>query len=506
MLTKILSRRRFLELGAVSTGLLLGACAPKIVKETVVVEKEKVVEKEVTKVVKEAVEVQKEVTRVIEKVVEVAPKSVEELLGPKLMPGSPEHPRGWKTTLPDLPAGVPHTPMVEITGSRRVDAGTVFAPGDSLNDNPWNRMIQKLFGVKFKVAWTWSTGDEAMTKYNLALASGDLPDIMETVPSTIFVKMVEANTLMEMGPVWDQYASERWKEAFREWGDLPWVGCTINGKRWGIPRVEQIAQNDTCLWVRQDWMNKLGLQPPKTLDDLYNVGMAFVKAGIGAGPAGSTYGLLANVQFRNSWRGSLDPIWGGHGLTCNWGNFGWSVAGGKLRYDGIRPETKAATELMRKWYVDGMFRKDFFTIPTSECHKDLAAGVVGMQFCPSWGADRDTLTNFPGAEWAFYDVPAGPAGKFKFTENPLNKGVFACPKGFKHADKWFEVSNWRIGKREDPWRRMHGWQGYDYDFDDKGAIKYPGIWYTPWTFGPFGTRGGGRSDPSADGRAIRYRL
>ncbi|MBC7236283.1 MAG: extracellular solute-binding protein [Chloroflexi bacterium] len=66
-----LSRRRFLRVAGATAGTaLLGACAPKVIKETVVVEKavEKVVKE--TVVVKEAVEVEKEVTRVVEKVVE----------------------------------------------------------------------------------------------------------------------------------------------------------------------------------------------------------------------------------------------------------------------------------------------------------------------------------------------------------------------------------------------------------------------------------------------------
>lgn len=516
----------FLRLSALGASTLLAACAPKVVekviKETVIVEKpvEKVVEKVVTKVVKEVVKetvivegtpqvvekvVEKVVTEVVE--VEVAPKTVEEILGAELMPGSPDHPRGWKTTLPDLPPAVPHTPPIVITGSRRVDAGTKFLPGDTLDDNPWNRMIEELFGIKFKVAWTWSTGDESMTKYNLAMASGDMPDIMETVPLTIFVKMVEANMLLELGPIWDAYASERWKKAFREWGDLAWVQPTVNGKRWALPRVEQLAQNDTCLWVRQDWMDKLGLEPPKTLDELYEVGMAIVRSDIGAGAPGTTYGLQANSSFRNSWLGSLDWIWGAHDIRTLWGTFGWSKEGGRLRYDGIRPGAKEALAVLRKWYADGMFRKDFFTLPTSECRKDMAAGICGMDFVPSWGANRDTVANFPEAEWAFYDGPTGPGGfKGKHTENPLRKGVFCCPKDFQHADKWIEVSNWRIGKREDPWRRMHGWRGADYDFDEEGSLTRPGIYYTPWTFGPFGTRGGGRSDPRMDGDAIRYRL
>jgi len=75
MSDKKLSRRYFLQSAAVVTaGLAAAACAPKIVKETVVVEKE------VEKLVKETVvvekEVEKEVTRVVEKQVPAQAKIV----------------------------------------------------------------------------------------------------------------------------------------------------------------------------------------------------------------------------------------------------------------------------------------------------------------------------------------------------------------------------------------------------------------------------------------------
>jgi multiple sugar transport system substrate-binding protein len=69
-----LSRRDLLRVAAVGVGAtLMTACAPKVIRETVVVEKE--VEKLVkeTVVVKEAVEVEKEVTRVVEKEKAVVP-------------------------------------------------------------------------------------------------------------------------------------------------------------------------------------------------------------------------------------------------------------------------------------------------------------------------------------------------------------------------------------------------------------------------------------------------
>jgi ABC-type glycerol-3-phosphate transport system substrate-binding protein len=70
MVERKLSRRELLRGSALAvTGLTLAACAPKVVKETVVVKEE--VPKEVTKVAKETVVVKEEVTKEVTKIVEV---------------------------------------------------------------------------------------------------------------------------------------------------------------------------------------------------------------------------------------------------------------------------------------------------------------------------------------------------------------------------------------------------------------------------------------------------
>jgi putative aldouronate transport system substrate-binding protein len=185
---------------------------------------------------------------------------------------------------------------------------------------------------------------------------------------------------------------------------------------------------------------------------------------------------------------------------------GWGKLGDGLVYDGTRPEAKEALAILRQWYADGMLRKDFFTLSTSDGIQDLAAGNCGMHITPSWGANRDAIQNDPNTVWIFADVPSGPKGKGKHTENPLAKGVFCCPKDFKYAKEWIELTNWRIPLREDPWRRMHGWRGADYDFDEDGKLTRPGIWFNFWTTGPLGTRGGGFSDPMATYKALQYQL
>lgn len=481
---KLLSRRQFLQLSStLGASAVLAACIPVAPSQS-------------------SVGTETETDSSQASVVTIdSQEAFADLLGPD-MPGSPNHPKGWATILPDLPMGsAPSGDPIVISVTRRVDAQTKFAQGDSLENNPWSRMIKKLFGVEFEIAWTWATEDEARSKYNLALASGDMPDYLETVPLTIFVQMVQADALEDITDAWDMYASDRWKNAFAEYGELPWTWSKIDGRIYGLPRVEDLAHNDTILWYRADWLDTLGLEPPTTLDDLHNVAMAVVEADIGKGAPGTTIGLMANLQYDHTWYGSLDPIWGAFGVIPDH----WTKEGDGLMLDALRPETKDALALLNQWYNDGIFRKDFFTLETSDSIQDIAAGTCGIHFTPSWGANLDAVTNDPETRWAFTNVPTGADGsRARHTENNFRESPFAFRKGAENIDKIFEIANWMIQLTEDYDRRFHGWEGHNYEWQDDDTIVDTPIGWSAWAIGPIGTRGSGMADPRHIGNQIKY--
>ncbi len=430
--------------------------------------------------------------------------SIEELLGAD-MPGSPDHAKGWTTVLPDLPNGLPPAPgsePLEISTTRRVDAQTSFPEADSLESNVYSRMIEKLFGVKFTVAWTWSTNEEAISKYNLAMASGDLPDYLETIPPTVFVKMVEANLLADLTDAYEMYASQRWKDSWAEYGELPWTYTKVNGRIFGIPRVEDLAHNDNILWYRKDWFDTLGLAVPETMDELHDVAMAIVESDIGKGAPGTTIGLLANLEYEHTWFGSLDPIWAPYGVVPDH----WSEVGGELVFDGIREEMKEPLALLAQWYQDGLFRQDFFTLNASDSIQDVAASTCGIHFTPSWGAWLDTVQNDPETVWAFANVPVAANGvRARHTENNFKPDPFAFRSGFEHIDQIFTITNWLQELTEDYDRRFHGWEGGDYVWEGDTVVGGDHGWMS-MAPGPIGTRGSGMIDPKHIGNQIRYQL
>lgn len=483
MSTRKMSRRDFLRLAGLTGGAAaLVACAPKLTETPAPVSAtEAPAAAAATAVPTEAPVV----------------KSAEELLKAANvpMPGSPDSPKGWKTDMPNAPAGYPLAEPITITTARPTDSEVIFPDGDGLDNNVWTRTVAALFGINFVNKMTWVEGDEQMQKYNLAMASNDLPDIMQAPPAETFLQMVEADMLLELGPIWDQYASPKWKAIVEAGGDTVWRRSTVNGKRYGIPGASAAAAENVVLWVRKDWLDKLGLKAPETWQDVRDVAIAFTEAKLG-GP--DTYGLLANQEYHHSWYGSLDSLWGGYGIATNYGQFGWTkAADGSLEYGGVKPEAKEVLTMLAQWYKDGVFRKDFYAITPDELAPDLASGRCGLQFNPVWGANRDSVKN-TGADWIFLNVPAGPKGRFQYSSDPwLSGAVFCCPKNFKYAKEWIEYTNWRIEFEETVGNRMHGWEGVDYAITDGNYEKLDPNWIF-WTVGPRGTRANLVIDPFYD--------
>ena len=145
-----LSRRAFLRWSALAGTGVLAACAPKVVKETVVVEKQVTGRRKAGQSRRSG-----------------HPGGRESKGDPRSGQGSgrqdrrgtapqartswaaPTSPRAGRPPCPICPRASPTKIPVVITCTRRVDAQTTFCTGDDLENNPWSRMIEALFNVKY---------------------------------------------------------------------------------------------------------------------------------------------------------------------------------------------------------------------------------------------------------------------------------------------------------------------------------------------------------------------
>jgi putative aldouronate transport system substrate-binding protein len=426
------------------------------------------------------------------------------------LPGAPDNPKGWKITFPALPEGMPLNPPVTITGSRRVDSTVTFPEGKGVDNNLFTDYMKTLLGIEWKAAWTWIAAEDGDQKYNLGMAANDLPDLCENVTGTILVKMYEADLVEDITESFDNLASEEWiKAKWAPYGNLPWAYASYQGRKKGWPYVERAYQNDKVMWMRQDWLDKLGLAAPTTIEELYAVATAFKSAGLGQGAAGSTLGIAAQQELGYSWYGSFDPIIGSIAGTLP--GYWTEDASGMLQNGSVDPRMKNALETLALWYKEGLIPADFPTRPTAEAQKLVAGNQVGIHFTPAWDSGwgcAESKKNDPTAVWKPYDIPAGAEGKKKHWSNPFVGVVSPIRKGMPYVDAFIKQNNFNAEWGENPEYRCFNnpaFEGLTFNIVD-GKVVTESMSYMKWGFGPIGGTGGGGVDPARDDTNLRYQL
>jgi len=306
----------------------------------------------------------------------------------------------WNPTFP--PAPKKYDPPVEvrvITNPRP----EYYPQGMSWGNNPAYQQVLEHTGIKFVSHWEEGAGVVRDQKLAADLAAGTLPDMFHT--SGIFLEqLIEAGAIEDIRSIWDATASPLTKQK-KGYPGAKWWRPTARGDQvWGIPFTWGPAYNvDNLCYIRQDWLDQLGLQAPETVEDWGTTAKAFQDAGL------CSFGISA---CRNlvTWYHSLDPIFGAYGVmpTC------WvKGADGKIKYDSISPEVKDVLAVIRGWYEEGLIDPDFYTFGEGDAAGHVGASKVGLWAAPWWigGGDIQTEKEHPGMMLRPIAYPKGPQGK-----------------------------------------------------------------------------------------------
>ena len=212
-------------------------------------------------------------------------------------------------------------------------------------------------------------------KYNLASASGDIPDFLETVPETIFLKMVRGRATGRphrcLRPVRQPALEDHLARVRRPALDL----VQGDGRIYGISRVEDLAHNDCVMWYRQDWFDKAGQARAHDLRGgprcwrwpLPRATMAWAPRARPSACCGATPSMPPGTA-----------AWTFSGAATAYLPHHWQPEGDKLMYGATRPEMKEALAVLAQWYKDGVFAKDFYTYDTSKAMQNVAANLDGL--------------------------------------------------------------------------------------------------------------------------------
>lgn len=267
-------------------------------------------------------------------------------------------------------------------------------------------------------------GDAGLQKLNLLISSGETPDMFQASSAINLQKYYEAGALAVIDDdAAKTYMPAVWKKIDQESNGTAFKYGRFDGKRYGLIRgFWWPAQFRDDYIFRGDWLKKLGLAAPKTLDEYEKVFYAFAKNDPDGNGKNDTYGLSRTM---------VDTIYGAFGLVPGalpGGTGQWTEVGGALACDDIQPGIKDALAYLAKWYKDGVLDPEFVTGENQGGYWALAHTFLnGRIGATSMGAMYHWTPDLPGraagadyveaAKLGIYDSlvflnpPIGPGGK-----------------------------------------------------------------------------------------------
>ncbi|MDI4644031.1 extracellular solute-binding protein [Cohnella hashimotonis] len=333
------------------------------------------------------------------------------------------------------PTGLPakFDPPVEMSYVSYQFATLKYDKGDDVNNNNWTRMLKDEYGIVAKNVWEVPYAQYPQ-KTDLMIASGDIPDFFLASPTQL-KQLYEADMIEDLTDVYNKYAPELVRKVQDAAGEYPRKAATIDGKLMGIPFTGVLRESVNGLWVRMDWIKKLGLPEPKTLEDFLTIADAFANKDPDGNNKKDTIGLgldkdlAMTAPFMNMLH-AYKSIW-------------TKDADGKLVYSSTQPAMKEALVKLHDLYAKGILDKEFVVKDVTKLFEDVTANKVGMFYSAGTAGAyplQGSKDNDPNVEWKMFPLPAydDEPGKFQ-TELDIFHGFWVVKKGFKHPEALLRI-------------------------------------------------------------------
>jgi len=270
------------------------------------------------------------------------------------------------------------------------------------------KIAKEKFNVDLKVSWLPSTLGDQDSKINTAAAANQLPDFM-LVNREAWVRLAKMGLLGKTDGLL-QYMPTRSKQFLSQPIDKAVV--SYKGAMYGLPTPGAMPRTEGMV-IRKDWLDKLGLKVPVTLDDFYNVAKAFTEKDPDGNGKNDTYGFGAYIE--------PTPTQGGLGPRFDWvlGAYGcagtWDLNKASFGLNIRKPGYPEALGYVNKLVTGGVIDPDWSNLKKDEFRarwKQGRFGIMWEQFAALASAANYAPfdKNFPNGEWMVINPPVGPKG------------------------------------------------------------------------------------------------
>ncbi|MGI2298113.1 extracellular solute-binding protein [Paenibacillus sp. GXUN7292] len=310
-------------------------------------------------------------------------------------------------------------------------------------------------------------GNDYTQQLTVRFASSDLPDVIRTdsIISTMHPGAVEKDIFTDLTPLLEQYGQNILKNVPQS----AWESSKVSkdGKIYGIPYLSAVPAY-RVVYIRQDWLDKLNLPQPKTLDEYLEFFEAVKNNDMnGNGDPSDEYGFYV--------RENLD-----YGSDLFFKEFGvhpdeWIYRDGQFVPGLIQPEMKESLAFWKMLYDKGYINPNLFTNKGSDWRAGIKQGKAAMwthdvpEYNTEWHSDL--FVNEKDVKIAMLPGPVGPKGQGLTPQHEQIGYVYVIPSSNKNPENVIKYLDWAWSSEEAEKFFAYGIEGHNYSIEE-GKVKF----------------------------------
>lgn len=324
--------------------------------------------------------------------------------------------------------------LAKLTGLNNMPSGHTY------ENNAVTRYLKEKLNIQ-NINIIEAKDQEYENSIDMYISSKDLPDIMIVQDYDDLQYLVENDMIEDLTTAYKECTTQRIKDIYESYGDTLMDLVTFDDKIMALPETN-ISNGPNLIWLRKDWMDKLGLQEPKSLSDVEHIVKEFITKNPGQNE-GQTTGLILSTDIVGESAYSseylLDPIFAYYGAyPKQW----YKDKNNNLVYGSITKQAKQALEHIHELYEEGIIDKDFILRTTNNIVDEIVEGRCGSFFGPWWASNNplvDALKQDENASWKCYLLPTEENGETIYYSQAPSTKYIVVRKGYEYPEIIFKM-------------------------------------------------------------------
>lgn len=287
------------------------------------------------------------------------------------------------------------------------DAIDTLEGDDTLDDNWYTRYYLEHFNIKVVHDWTASAADYEQ-KLALCIASDTLPDAF-CCGTQLWKQASRAGLLKDLKDAYFNYLpADSAIRATYDGDPACYEACFYEDEMTSLVNCTVDTEGVSVLMINQNWLDQLGLDVPKNLDDIEKVALAFKEAKLAGDATIPILGPSADNKIYTTFDDSFNSVMGTDAVFTAMGafpGFFYTDDNGEVVYGSLTQEYRDTLELLAKWYAEGILDPEIGVRTTG--WDILNSNQCGMFFGQWWDigfGNPASFMNDPDADWRAYAV------------------------------------------------------------------------------------------------------